>query len=207
MDMMELQARADAIPSMGGYTLRAYLQEAAAAVRPGRAIVEVGAWLGSGTAQLCIGVIKSGSRAPIYCFDRWTASGSEVRKAGDAGIKIKGNDDLLPHIRANLEPFGCEIHYWRGDIRKAPWQGQRIGLYIDDAAKRKDKFLHVMQTFGPSFIPGETMLILMDYYYYEHRTGDAGLMFQQEYMDHHKEFKFMRRLNNSVAAMFKYRGK
>jgi hypothetical protein len=204
--MIDLEEHARMIPSMGGFTVRSYLRDAAAAVRPGHAIVEVGAWLGSGTAQVCMGVRQSGQATPICCFDRWTASGSEVVKAAAAGVKLHGGENLLPHIQDNLAPYACNITYWRGDIRKATWDGRPIGLYIDDAAKRADKFLHVMATFGPSFVPGVTVLILMDYYYFESRPKDAGLLYQKHYMEGHKEFQFVRRLDNSVAAMFKYRG-
>ena len=50
---------ADRIPSMGGMEIGPALREFARAAGPNKAIVEVGCWLGAGTAQLALGVLEN----------------------------------------------------------------------------------------------------------------------------------------------------
>lgn len=156
------------IPSMGGRVMAGPLRSAAAAVPEGQAIVEVGAWLGSGTAQLALGVMDSGKATPIHCYDRWRANGTEVEKIRrKAQIETDDGQDLLPMFRDYLAPFDAEIICHQGMLKDAEWTGGPIGLYVDDAAKQEINFRNVLRVFGPSWIPGETVLILMDYHHWK----------------------------------------
>lgn len=157
--------RAQSLPSMGGREIGETLMRLAADIpEPGQAIVEVGCWLGSGTAHLAIGARQSG--APIHVYDRWTATGAEVEKAARFGVTLEKGGDTLPRVRENLEPFGSDITYHKGNLRHATWHGQPIGLYVDDASKQPDSWRHVTRTFLPH-IPVGGFLVLMDFYFFE----------------------------------------
>ncbi len=199
-----LRKRAAEIPHMGGLTIGPILQDLAAAVKPGHAIVEVGAWLGSGTAQLALGAMKSGAKMHVY--DKWTATATEIEKARARGLCLRPGDNLLPHVRKVLDEFPVDIAYTRGPVVKIKWKGGPIGLYVDDASKRKKNFDHVMATFGPAFVPGVTMLVLMDYFYYEKNPNDKGLRYQSQWMAKHPEFEFVSRTPGTVGAVFRYLG-
>ena len=96
--LRELTALSAQLPSMGGKEIGAFLRRVARDAPQGSAIVEVGCWLGAGTAQLALGVREraAGDTIPIIAYDRWVARESEVEKASkQAGLSfIKGMDTL-----------------------------------------------------------------------------------------------------------------
>ncbi len=128
-------------------------------------IVEVGCWLGAGTAQLALGirVRQSAGRVRLHCYDRWQANVAEVEKAAHWGVVLSTGQDTLPHTRRTLEPFEVPVEFHKGDIADARWEGGPISVYVDDASKKWQTFHHVLLTFGPHWIPGETVVVLMDY--------------------------------------------
>lgn len=72
--------------------------------------------------------------------------------------------DTRPLVNFLLSDLETPVHLHKCDLRKATWKGGPIGLLIEDAAKRKHLFASMLETFGPSFVPGETILVLMDYH-------------------------------------------
>ena len=117
--MVDLNDIADGIPSMGGRKLGPLLRRLACDAPNGTSIVEVGCWLGAGTAQLALG-IKDRERpgeVSLHCFDRWRAQRSEVEKAAQkARLRFTVSENTLPHVRRTLEPFEVPIQFHQGDI-------------------------------------------------------------------------------------------
>lgn len=142
------------IPHMGGAKIAPWLKRYVEHVTPGRAIVEVGCWLGAVTQHLVGG-------HPVYVYDAFEATPSEVEKAQTFGLELKAGQNTLPLVKE----FVPGPWYIRGDIRDASYAGPSIGLYIDDASKRQKLWDHSMSVFEPYFIPGETVLFLMDFDY------------------------------------------
>jgi predicted O-methyltransferase YrrM len=66
----ELELLASRIPSMGGTEIGAQLRRAARLAPANTAIVEVGSWLGAGTAQLALGVRDRPSADSMACGPR-----------------------------------------------------------------------------------------------------------------------------------------
>ena len=134
-------------------------------------IVEVGTWLGAGTAQLALGIRERArpSEVALHCYDRWQANRSEITKAAGCGVHLAFEEDTLPRVRRTLEPFGVPVEYHKGELLGVRWDGGPISVYVDDAAKMPEAFLHALRTFGPSWVPGTTRLVFMDYDYW--RTG------------------------------------
>jgi len=170
----DLHTLALSIPSMGGHKIARHLREAAEKVPEGSCIVEVGAWLGAGTAQLALGAKKASPVPKIHVFDRFHASRSEVVKADKGGISLKKGQSTLPLVQENLARFDAQIEYYQGSIEDIVWTGGPIGLYVDDAAKVPSSFYAVLKAFGPSWIPGVTTLILMDYGYWKRHQNDPA---------------------------------
>ncbi|MEX2127620.1 MAG: hypothetical protein WD871_05195 [Xanthobacteraceae bacterium] len=176
-------------PSMGGKEIGPFLRKVARHARPGTSIVEVGSWLGAGTAQLALGVRERQSDQPvsIHCYDRWEASDSEVEKAVRKGnLTLEPGQDTLPWVMQALQPFDVAISFIKGDIMDAKWDGAPISVYVDDAAKTAKKFYRMMKTFGPAMIPGVTALVLMDYHYWE-KTGMEEHKCQKIFIENHPE--------------------
>ena len=203
-EILSLSDYARTFPSQGGVEIGQWLEKYASEVPKGSAIVEVGCWLGAGTAHLALGAMYSG--APIHCYDRWTATEQEVAKAERFGVNLWEGQDTLPLVMKNLDRFDAEIHYHKGSIKELAWKGQPIGLYVDDATKIEPLWLHAMDVFGPHFVPRETYLILMDFRFYE-KAGDKYAA-QRDYMaEHSQSFQLIEdRLADTSAALFKYNG-
>lgn len=201
----ELQAYARTFPSQGGVEIGDYLAKYASEAPAGSAIVEVGCWLGAGTAHLALGAMQN-IAVEMYVFDRWKFDEWEVKKARDRGFDIKLGEDTLPRVAESLTRFPVSITYFKGNIIDARWDKNKpIGLYVDDAAKKERFFTHAMETFGPAFIPGRTILVLMDYNFDE----KAGPVYaaQKRYMRGNARFEQIEdRIGGTSAAVFRYLG-
>lgn len=198
------------IPSMGGRQIGGYLQRWALEVKPGRSIVELGVWLGAGTAQMALGAME-GNHPTIWAYDRFRAQASEVAKARAQGMSLQGHQNTLLVVSNILAARGLrqQVALVKGTIPPAMFEGKPIGLYVDDACKREGRFLGALAVFGPHWIPGETVVILMDYWYFEKKPSVNGLKFQFDWMQEHKEcFDIVLDRLPGVAsiAAFRYRG-
>ena len=201
--MDSLEALAQRIPSMGGHKLSGLLREAAAGAPSGTSIVEVGCWLGAGTAQLALGILDREDRTGVHlhCYDRWEANAAEVAKAAKADVHFSAGDDTLPLVDKFLQPFGVPISYHKGDILKATWNDGPISVYVDDAAKKPFLFNHMLKTFGPHWIPRKTILVLMDYSIWK-KSALREHGWQMEFMEsHQRHFEPVRRRG---VAVFRY---
>ena len=207
---MILTGIVDAIPEMGGRKIGPYLQHWAREVGPDRSIVELGVWLGAGTAQLATGALD-GHRPTVWGYDRFCAQTTEVVKAQAQGVSIRRHQDTQPVVSNILTARGLrqQVALVKGIIPPATFEGKPIGLHVDDACKREGRFLGALAVFGPHWIPGETVVVLMDYWYFEKKPKNDGLRFQHDWMQTHKECfdVVLDRLPNTASvAAFRYRG-
>jgi len=205
--MATLEKIANSIPSQGGREIGYYLREKAEAVAGGNDIIEVGSWLGAGTAQLCLGIIAGEKDITLHVYDRFIVNATEVKKALKQGLKLKKNQNTLPIVKKYIVNFKCNVEFNKGYVSDIyDYTGNEIGLYVDDASKKKESFDNAMNIFKPHFIPDETILILMDYFYFEWREKE-GPDYQFNYMQNNPEFEFIERiLPDPSAAAFIYRG-
>ena len=194
------------IPHMEKQTVYDALHKYASNIKSDECIVEVGSWFGAGSYALCQGAISGRKYNDIHLYDQWTARKTEIDKALKFGIKLKDNENLLSYVQKNLSEFNkaLDINYYRSKIQSIKkFSGNKIGLYVDDASKRKDNFDHVMKIFKPHFSKG-AIIILMDFFYYETRN-DNGLRYQANYMTDNSEFEFVKRIPESFAAVYRYK--
>lgn len=197
---------------MGGREIADHLRKAAADVRPGHCIVEVGAWLGAGTAQLAYGARSATPTPTIHVFDKFKASKTEVVKAANGGLPLKKGQNTQFIVEDHLRNFGVPIEFHRGNIEDIHWQNGPIGLYVDDAAKAPSDFSHILKTFGPSWVPGVTVLFFMDYSYWKlyAETDPARakrLRVQHDFMSGHREnFSVIDEgpIADTTTAIFRY---
>ena len=162
--MDDLIRIAERIPSLDGRQAGVLLRRVARNAPGDTSIVEVGSWLGAGTAQLALGLrAREHADVRLHCFDRWTAQLGEVRKAARQGVRLKLFQDTLPYVRRTLEQFEVPLELHQGDVMRARWDGGPISVYVDDCCKQLPLFCHSLATFGPAWIPGETIVLLMDF--------------------------------------------
>ena len=154
---------------MGGRRLAPLLRELARNAPSQTAIVELGTWLGAGTAQLAIGVReRERTDVSIHCYDQWRATRQEVALARSAGVRLRRREDTLPRTRRTLAPFGVPIQFHQGDVMKVErWSGDPISIFVDDTCKDPPLFITALSAFAHAWIPGTTVAVLMDYGFWE----------------------------------------
>lgn len=191
------------IPSMGGAEIGKELIEWAGNIKYGSYIVELGTWLGAGTQKLAIG---ANNRTEIHCYDKFEATKSEVKKAKKYNIILEEKQDTLFIVKHFLAEFK-NIIYHKGDIKKIKWIEKPIGLYVDDLCKRTKKFNFAIKVFSPYWIPGETIIVLMDYYWYLRHLKEKDAQVQPEFMKKNKKcFKHIKSWRPLCCAAFLYLG-
>jgi hypothetical protein len=201
---VDLYAIADQIPSMGGTKIGMLLREAARKAPCNTALVEVGCWLGAGTAQLALGIRERERQdVQLHCYDRWQANKSEVEKAAKRGWHLEVGKDTLPRMRQTLAQFNVPIRFHKGDLMEAVWEGGPISVYVDDASKTPTLFCHAIETFAPYWVPGETIVFLMDFEVWK-KSGSADHMCQKRFIERYgRTFDRI----NSKYAVFRYKRK
>jgi hypothetical protein len=148
---------------MGGRKIGEYLYRLGLNHQGKGHVVEVGSWLGSSCAHIALGLQESRSSVWIHCYDRFRSNESECEKSEAQGVVLQPGQDTEQVFLENVLPIYSRIRAHKTTLEKIEWDRQPIEVYIDDAAKQRSQFLHVMKTFGPSFIPGVTTLVLMDF--------------------------------------------
>jgi hypothetical protein len=170
------------IPSMGGHEIGADLEFWASQAEPGTVIIELGAWLGAGTYHMA-----KEAPVPVHVFDRWKCRGREPEKAFIEGVEIRQGQDLLPIIKSNLRQFG-NVVYHKGEIINRPkWRGPHISLYVDDACKRSPTFEYALDIFSAWWIPGKTVIVLMDYHWHERHKDEPDAQVQKQWYNNNRK--------------------
>ena len=192
------------IPSMGGQAIGPDLVKYAKQVDDG-VIVEIGAWLGAGTAYLALGARGKGT--PVYSFDKFEARHSEVKKAKRAGWTIKG--DTLPLVQQTLEKLGLSdnVILHKGLAGSEEWD-LPIGLFVLDTCKGYDPFNQIMRTYSPYFIPGKTVLVFMDFWYSVLESSKPSHMNQKQWADERSGMlrPLIEKMSDKSSASFLYLG-
>jgi hypothetical protein len=197
-----LHELAETIPSQGGTKIGAILREAARNAPSNTAIVECGCWLGAGTAQLALGIREREDmlNVQLHTYDRWQADKSEVEKAAMRGWHLSVGEDTLPRVRQTLSEFRVPIQFHRAELMEAVWADGPISVFVDDACKTPLLFCQAIETFAPHWIPGQTIIVLMDFNFWK-KTGLAKHECQKRFVE---RFGYaFERINSRVAA-FRY---
>lgn len=143
-------------------------------------VVECGPWLGASTAIIAAHL---GRPAAIHSYDYFKARPGEVTKAAAQGLTLQVGQDTQPIFECHLAKYP-NVTAHKGSILKASWNGEPVELYVDDASKVGPVFHHAMRTFGPSFIPGLTKLVLLDFNWLDEHFGNQKVyQYQHAFMD------------------------
>lgn len=160
------------IPSLGGQKIGALLRHLVAEMSPHHSIVEAGAWLGAGTWHLADAAASRVPSPPLHVYDRFQANKTEAERASAAGIPLEAGADTLDVVKRHISTVSTKVNFHKCDLTQCEWNGDPVGLLVDDAAKQSKLFSALLTTFGPSFVPGETVLVLMDFHYWKkHETS------------------------------------
>ena len=198
------------IPAMSSTITLDYLREIGRQWTGQGTAVELGSWLGATAHALLEGLVESGYNSPFYCFDRWTANEAQVEKARKKGIEIKDEQDLLPLFLNNVNPIYNNIKTYQGSISDKinKYPGDPIEICLFDAPKREPIFSEAIQALSPYWIPGVTILGLLDYYFYKSKpSGHLRKRFQApvRFMESHSDcFTVIKEWEGESPVFFKY---
>lgn len=156
------------IPTQCPRTVHDAIAAIVTALPPNACVVELGCWLGGLTRTMA----EARPDVRIHAFDRFVARGQEPRKALDQGVPLRMGESTLPLAIAALKDLpNVTLH--AGDIRQTRWNFNGMGssmnaespihLFVDDACKHPETWAHALKTFQPSWVPGETIIALLDY--------------------------------------------
>lgn len=206
MDIDRLRTHADGIPSLGvGRGIGPYLIQYARLAYLN--IVEIGAWMGSNSGYLSIGRLLADRPARHHVFDPFSAEGPWYEKALKyQHIKLATPDSLLKIYKRNMKPFGVPIEIHRESAFTAEWHGGPIDLFVDDYGCSQGEMEDKIRIFYPSFIPGKTIIIMVDYYFHETHGGDRYQYQRAMVKANRQVFEFIERAGGSKAAIFLYCG-
>lgn len=161
------------IPSMLPDTVQAHMTRLASEWTGRGCVVECGAWLGATTAALCEGLVRAGYDRKLHVFDRWQATPAECGKAGHQGVLLEDGQNTLPVMLDLIGEHANMVVPHRGRIERAQWSADdHIELFVLDACKYEAVFMPTIRTFSKAWVPGVTVVALMDYHFYRrYKTG------------------------------------
>jgi hypothetical protein len=155
------------IPAMTPDFVHEYLEEIGRGWSRQGCAVELGSWLGATAAALLKGLVQAEYDRPMYCYDRWQANRPEAEKAARQGVKVKEGQDLRPIFQDNVHRVYRNVWAIKGNIGKMKWIGVPIEICLFDAPKRNPVFSHAVKQLSPWWVPGVTILGLLDYTFYD----------------------------------------
>jgi hypothetical protein len=125
------------------------------------AVVELGCWLGAGTAALAAGLRDQGSSARVVAVDRFRWNARHHPQMFDAGLADGEDFELL--LRAHTRELEPWIETVRADLAEFRWDRGPIEILVVDAPKRRADVVRFLEVFGPSLIPGRSLVAFQDY--------------------------------------------
>ncbi len=135
--------------------------------------MELGCWLGASSVALLKGLNKAGYDKPFYAFDRWKANAQQVREGWEFVTSIGQN--LLPQYRKNIHPYINKLAHHKGKLPEiletADLSDVRIEMLVLDAPKTEPVYTACIRALHKHWIPGVTILCLLDYNFYQRKEG------------------------------------
>jgi hypothetical protein len=157
-------------------------------------IVDVGIFLGASTNAFATGLRENtdtvGAAKPVQSYDTaiWVkAFERHYRRPATAAAvgEIKPGDSFLPALKRLLAPHLDLIEFHIGDIVQTAQPSPRpIEIAFYDCLKNKKRDRAVFSAFAPSYMPGHTLVIQQDYFFW----GAYDNKIFQEYLSPYFEF-------------------
>lgn len=150
------------IPAMSSDAERRYYYWLARQFSGKGAVVEIGPWLGASTAYIAAGIRDSGVPARVKVFDRflWRAGAGWESKVVE---RRSSGESFCEEFKANLGPLLDFVDAHETDIKEICWDSGDVELLFLDAPKRTRDISKILTTFGPTMIPGHSIMVWQDF--------------------------------------------
>lgn len=175
--------------------------------------IELGSWLGATAYPLLEGLVQAGYNKPFYAYERWEANQEQVDKAAKQGVQLYARQNLVGLFLENIISVYDNVSVNKGEISETvlEYSAGPIEICILDAPKMNPVFMNVIKALSPYWIPGVTVLGLLDYHFYKWKSGRMAerLLAPVEFMEANKECftKLIDWPEKTSAAFFKYEKK
>lgn len=203
-------ASVEGVPAMTSPTVHAYLEELGKTWTGQGVAMELGCWLGASTIALLKGLVKAEYDRPYWAFDAWHANKDQIPKAKSQGVELKVEGNTLPIFAKNVAPFYSNVVEVQGLLPNtlSKFNNDPIEFCLFDAPKTDPTFIDCVKRLEPHWIPGVTVVGLLDYYFYLRHTDKAKrskfrapVNFMEKYGQH---FKLEKTWENECVVFFRY---
>jgi len=136
--------------------------------------MELGCWLGASSVALLRGLVKVGYNRPYYVFDRWTANKEQCDWAKRFGVTLSVGQELYPLFYRNVrQVYSGNLIAVVGELPETlnRYPGDKIEICLFDAPKQEPVFTGCIQALYKHWIPGVTVIGLLDYNFYKFNYG------------------------------------
>lgn len=199
----------EGIPAMTSPQVHEYLEELGTSWTGAGTAMELGCWLGASSIALLRGLNKAGYNKPYWAFDAWKATWDQIPKAAAQGVFLKLGQDVEPLFRLNVDPVYSDVRSHKGPLPSELFYYDESPneICIFDAPKTDPTFSLCVKILSPFWIPGVTVLGLLDYNFYLRHSGTkreafrAPVRFMEKYGEH---FVVEKQWDNECVVFFRY---
>lgn len=201
--------KAIGIPTMTTKVVHEYLEEIGRQWIGQGVAMELGCFMGASSVPLLRGLVKAGYNKAFWAFDRWRANEQQVGMAEEYGIKLAEGDSVLSYYINNTTEIYSDIVGKQGGIPNilTKYCGDPIEICILDAPKKNPVFINTIKALHKYWIPGTTILGLLDYEFYKRKVGPLRevLKASVRFMEEHKDsFELIKQWDNECPRFYKY---
>lgn len=129
------------------------------------AVVDLGCWLGSSSACLAEGFVRSGKAGFVHSFDlfRWVRGYMEK----DSDLRLPDDADFMPEFERLTAPWRDRVRAQKVDLFGYQWTGGPVEILFVDAAKSWGLTNAIFRGFASAVVPGRTRVVFQDFRYPE----------------------------------------
>lgn len=199
----------DGIPAMTSPQVHAYLTELGKTWTGEGVAMELGCWMGASSIALLKGLTQVGYNKPYWAFDQWRATKDQIPKAAAQGVKLTLGVDVQRFFLKNIHPVYQKIEAHRGGLPGTldKYDKQPIEFCLFDAPKADPIFTMCIERVKPYWIPGTTVLGLLDYHFYLRHRGEKRRKFRApvDFIEKWgRHFKVEKQWENECVVFFRY---
>lgn len=197
------------IPAMTSPQVHSYLHKLGMSCWNGGICMELGCWLGGSSVPLLEGLVKVGYNQPFWASERWIATQDQIPKASSQGVSLALGQDTLPIYLENVKSEYKEVLAVKGNLSETvlSYNLGPIDICLFDAPKQEPVFTNCLRALLPYFVPGQTVLGLLDYKFYERHVGPKRERFRAPvtFMEKHgNHFSVLKEWDNEAVVFFRY---
>lgn len=170
----------DGIPAMTSPQIHSYLTELGQSWTGQGVAMELGCWLGASSVALLRGLKKAGYDKTYWAFDAWMATRDQIPKAAKQGVKLFLGQNVQNLFLLNVWKEYNQVGSKQGSLPHTLsfYNKEPIEFCLFDAPKTEPTFSMCVKALSPYWIPGVTVLGLLDYHFYLRHSGEKRKKFR-----------------------------